>query len=283
MSRVVVTGYASLDHVVALAGLPVCGATVRMRRLPGAWPRLGGSPAYVATALAAAGVAGVAPLTWVGADAPGDAYRAALAARGLSCAGIATVAGATPVAILAYAPDGDCVCLYDPGLPEPAALTPAQADLLAAADWVCVTAGPAAVTETVLDRMPDAARLAWAVKADPRAVPPALAARLAARADLICHSRAEAGFAAAGPLRSGAMLVETHGAEGATLTCDGQTVVLPAEPLTVRDPTGAGDTLVGGIIASLIAVPDDKPGAVRAGIAAATAMLRDRKSEEKPS
>jgi ribokinase len=288
VTRVVVTGYAGLDHVVALAGTPMAGATVRMRRLPGAWPRPGGSPFYVAAALAAGGIAEVAPLTWVGSDAAGEEYQAALAACGLCCDGIATLSGATPVTIMAYAPDGGCFCLYDAGSPEPEALTPVQADLLATAGWVCVTVGPPAITDAVLDRLPAEASLAWAVKADPRSFSPAQAARLAARADLICHSRAETGFVAAavagaGRRRPGAIRVETRGPEGAMLTWDGECRILPTDPLPVRDPTGAGDTLVGGVIASLIANPDDKPGAVRAGIAAARAMLRTRESQQEPA
>jgi ribokinase len=289
MTRVLITGYASLDHVVLLADDPVAGTTTRMRRATGAWPRPGGSPAYVAAALAAGGVAEAMPVSWVGDDAAGEAYRAALAARGLRCEGIATIGGApTPVAILAYAPNGACFCLYDPGLPEPGGLTPLQLDLLASTDWVCLTVGPPSVTDLVLDRLPPATRLAWAVKHDPRAISSAQAARLAGRADLICYSRAEAGFVAsalaeAGARRQGAVLVETDGAEGARIAWGGQSLAVPATPISVRDPTGAGDTLVGGLIAALIANPHDKPAALRAGMAAAAAMLRARQRSEEPT
>lgn len=282
MTRVVVTGYASLDHVVELAGGPLAGTTTRMRRTAGGWPRPGGSPAYVATALAACGVADAVPVTWIGDDAAGAAYRDALGARGLRCDGIAVVAGGpTPVAILAYAPDGGCICLYDPGLPEPNELTTAQSALVAAADWVCITVGPPAVTGWLLDVLPPATRIAWTVKDDPHAFPRPLATRLVERADLICFSRAEAGFVgaaldAAGTRRRGRTLVETLGAAGARATTDGSSFVEPAPAVQVRDPTGAGDTLVGGLIAGLLADPTDIRGALHTGITAAADMLRTR-------
>ncbi len=285
MTRVVVTGYASLDHVVSLDGVVRPGATTRMRRMAAGWARPGGSPAYVATALTQGG-AKADIVSWVGADDAGRTYQAALAARGLSCTGIAVLPGVTPVAILAYAPDGGCICLYDPGLPEPPTLAPSQAALLHGAAWVCITVGPPGVTDALLDALPAQARLAWAVKDDAHAVDRARAARLAARADLICHSAAEAGFVAAalaqaGDLRPDAIRVETRGAAGAAMLWRGRSLALPAPPLAVRDPTGAGDTLVGGIIAGLIRAPEDTPAALAAGIEAACSLLRGRLAEDR--
>ena len=57
MTKIAITGYASLDHVAILNGAPEAGRTTTILRRPGdAWPRLGGSPAYVAAALVASGV-----------------------------------------------------------------------------------------------------------------------------------------------------------------------------------------------------------------------------------
>ena len=71
-----------------------------------------------------------------------------------------------------------------------------QRVLLGEAEAICVTVGPTKATwETLRLARPDAA-LVWAVKADPRAVPPDLAAALAARADVVIFSRGEAEFAA---------------------------------------------------------------------------------------
>ncbi|MGQ3031694.1 MAG: carbohydrate kinase family protein, partial [Ferrovibrionaceae bacterium] len=148
MTRVAVTGYASLDHVVLLDGAVRPGMTTTILDRPrDAWPRLGGSPAFVAAALVQGGIGTVTPVSWVGDDEAGQDYLRRLAAAGMSGDGIAIVPGArTPVAILAYDPDGGCACLYHPGLPKDLSLTPAQRDAVAAADWVSLTIGPRAIT-----------------------------------------------------------------------------------------------------------------------------------------
>jgi len=281
MTTVAVIGYASLDHVLRLEGVPRPDATVIAAAAGGAWPRLGGSPSYIATALRRAGVAGAAPVTWVADDAAGARFVAALAAACVPVAGVArTLPGATPVCVLAYAPDGACFCLYAPGASRTAALDDGQRGLLDAAFWVCVTAGPASATREVLTRLRPAQRLAWAVKADGDAFPPPLRAALAARADLIVFSRGEAPFVAealaAAPARPGRRLVETRGAAGVALTADGRTEMIGTEMLAAPDPTGAGDTFLGGMLAALIAQPGDAAAAVRAGQRAARDLLLAR-------
>ncbi len=55
-------------------------------------------------------------MSWVGSDAAGERYLEQLATSGIPVRGVAVVPGArTPIAILAYDPDGGCSCLYDPG------------------------------------------------------------------------------------------------------------------------------------------------------------------------
>ena len=166
MTRFAVAGYASLDYCVRLDRAPRADATATIVGRPAEWPRLGGSPAYVASALVAGGLDAVAAVSWVGDDAEGRGYREALAARGVDVAGIASHPGRTPVCILAYQPDGGCHCFYDPSLAAPLALDPGQARLVAAADWVCLTVGPAEATAQALAAARPEARLVWAVKAD---------------------------------------------------------------------------------------------------------------------
>jgi ribokinase len=277
VTRVVITGYASFDHVMRLDGVPAPGATTRILHRPAeAWPRIGGSPAYVAAALVAGGVPDAVPLSWVGADAEGETYRATLDARGIRSDGVARVAGArTPMALLGYTPDGGCVCLYHASLPEPLAITPHQDMLLRGAAWVCVTVGPPAVTDRVLALAPP--HLAWAVKHDAKALTRAQAQALAGRADLLCFSQAEAAFVAGlGARRPDCIVVETRGAAGAVVRWHHEETALPAIPLACDDPTGAGDTVVGGMLAALIGAPNDPAGALRAGMAAAADLLRRR-------
>jgi ribokinase len=283
MTRVAVTGYASLDHVVLLDGAVRPGLTTTILDRPrDAWPRLGGSPAFVAAALVQCGIGTVVPISWVGDDDAGQDYLRRIAASGMSGDGIAIVRGArTPVAILAYDPDGGCACLYHPGLPKDLMLTAAQHQAVAAADWVCLTIGPRAITDAVLALIGDRTRLAWVVKNDPRALTPEQAARLAGRADAIFASAAEAeflaaAFAAAPGRRDGQILVETHGRRGAAVTCRGRMTFVPAEAVSVADPTGAGDTFAGGAIAALIGGETEPAAIAAAGNLAARRMLLAR-------
>ena len=117
MSRIAITGYASLDHVAILDGVPAPGVTTTIIERPAdAWPRLGGSPAYVASALVAAGLEDVVPISWVGPDEAGAEYCRRLQQQRVRCDGIETLPGTqTPVTILGYEPAGGCICLYDPG------------------------------------------------------------------------------------------------------------------------------------------------------------------------
>ena len=191
-----------------------------------------------------------------------------------------TLPGRTPVCILAYAPEGACFCLYDPGASRAVGLAEFQRVLVDAADWVCVTAGPAAATRAVLAHLRPSQRLAWAVKADADAFAPDLRAALAARADLLVSSRGERPFVAdalaAAPARPGRILVETRGAAGAQVTADGRTALIEAATVAAPDPTGAGDSFIGGMLAALIARRGDAAAAVRAGQRAARDMLAAR-------
>ncbi len=282
MSGIAVIGYASLDHVAMLDGAPKAGRTTTIVDRPdGAWPRLGGSPAFVAGALVANGVANAFPVSWIGADAGGGIYRAQLAARGIPDAGVEAISGSrTPIAIMAYLPDGGCACLYDPGLSDAPGLTLSQTTLIGAADWLCVTIGPAAATEAALAAMSPRARLCWVVKHDPRAMPPHLAARMAARSDLIFCSQAERPFvdaALAGKTpRAGQTLVETRGGAGATLSRDGREWFAAASALALSDPTGAGDSFAGGALAAIAKGETGPVAILEAGHAAAHAVLAAR-------
>jgi ribokinase len=287
MKSGVVTGYASLDHVIVLDGEVRPGRTTTIvDRSVRSWPRLGGGPAYVALAVHAATPGAAVPLTFVGEDALGDGYRRELEAKGLSAAGTVSVRGArTPIAVLAYDQAGDCACLYDPGLPSGVDLDQGQRHLLAAADWICVTIGPPAVTDSVLGLIRDDQKLAWVVKNDPKAITPQQSAALYRRADLVFCNAAERLMldeAQAGDVRPrpGRIVIETQGRRGAIFHRGGESRLVPAEPVEVTDPTGAGDTFAGGVIAAILKGETDLEAIGRAGHAAARALLLERQAEE---
>jgi ribokinase len=200
--------------------------------------------------------------------------------------GVAIRPGRTPICILAYQPGGGCHCFYHPALAEPLTLDARQLRLVAEARWVCLTVGPAEATAQALEATRPDARLVWAVKADPRSVPAELAAAIAARADIVAASRSEAAFAAAAiaaakPSERHRLIVETRGAEGVALVQEGRLSVFPVEPVSAEDTTGAGDTFLGGFLATLIAGIERPQEAVAAGARAAREMLVARGLETK--
>ncbi|MDH6234038.1 ribokinase [Mesorhizobium soli] len=290
MTTIAITGYASLDHVAILDGTPQSGRTTTILQRPqDGWPRLGGGPAFVAMALTAAGIERAVPVSWIGDDLAGQTYRDQLAARNVLDEGLEAIAGArTPVSVLAYEPDGGCICLYDPGMPAGLTLSPAQRELVAKANWVCLTIGPSAVNDAVLEAIGETTRLAWVVKHDPRAMSATQAARFAARADLICFSHAESAFVEAAlaetdTARPGRILIETRGRQGATITRDGRSVEVSAEPISVTDPTGAGDSFAGGVLAALAKGETNPEAIVRSGHATARRLLLGRQISENES
>lgn len=281
-ARVAVIGYASLDHMAFLDRPARPGQTATMLgRRAESWPRLGGSPAYVAATLVRAGVS-AAPITWVGDDRDGRAYAQKLAAGGMSPSGVATVANSrTPMAILTYDPSGGCICLFDPGVPDAETLTAEQLAVLAGADWLCITIGPEGATRAALAALRPDQRLIWVVKDDPRATPPDLARAIAARADVICHSAAETDFvAAAGAARprAGQIIIRTAAEAGATITTAGTTHQVATEPLRITDPTGAGDSFAGGVLAAIAGGETDPETIVKAGHTAARQVLAARQA-----
>ena len=76
-----------------------------------------------------------------------------------------------------------------------------------------------------------------------------------------------AAVAAAGPSRKSRLILETRGAEGVALTRDGRVEVFPVDPVAAEDATGAGDTFLGGFLASLIGGNEALEEAVAAGAA----------------
>ena len=173
-------------------------------------------------------------------------------------------------------------------MPKTLALTSVQENLIAAADWVCVTIGPPAAAEAVLETIGDQAKLAWIVKHDPRAMSLDLATRIAERADLIFCSKAEASFlqdalAAASRDKPGLIIIETHGGSGALIKSGQGERFVAAVAMSVSDPTGAGDTFAGGVLAAIAKGETDPTAIVEAGHRAARMLLDGRRTTEKES
>ena len=277
MTHLVVTGYASLDHVLVLAGDIAKDRTTRVtRRDPAAWPRAGGCPTYVAQAAVRAGQR-AAPVVWIGDDAPGRVLVAQYASAGLDGAGVATLKGGrSPISVLAYQPDGAVSCLYDPGFAGQERLSEAQAALIAGASHLCLTVGPGHLVDAILGSAPASARLYWAVKNDTQSFDDTARARLSQRADVIFCNHAEQELILGGT----AVRVVTHGAAGAEVIGRTGSIRAPVpRRITASDATGAGDSFAGGYIAAEMTGITDPAAALQAGMAAAAQLLMERQDQ----
>jgi len=280
MKLAAISGYAGSDYLVRLPSALQGPQTATIETLGGsAWPRPGGAALYVARHLSAAGHH-AAPLIAVGDDTNGRSYLDAVDAYGIDATGMRVVKDArTPWCMLLYHDDGDYTCLIDRGTVKQQALNDAQRTLIRAADYVCIAAGDAEVSTRVLDELPQTTPLAWIAKRDSDCFPTALGRRLAQRADIIfCNSseRPQVDSARFEAHRAHQIVIETRGASGVAIECDGDIQRVDVEPMQVRDATGAGDTLAGGVIASLLAGECSIEAAVREGVRAARRLLQGR-------
>lgn len=294
MTSIVVSGYASLDHAMAVDRAPLPDRTAVVRqRLSRPWPGQGGCGPTVARGVAAAGCAAEL-VSWFGDDALGVAYVDDLRAAGVGVTGVDVRAGGrTACSWLLYDPDGGTTCIYDPGDHRPDALTSSQRRLVGAADWVVLTVGPRDVNRQIVD-LAGHARLVLAVKADPDAFPADLVRTCLGRAAVVAFSRGERAFLeeAAGQrglaaYAPGRLLIETLGVDGVRVVTDGHERMLRVDPVATTDTTGAGDTLLANALAALTDHADwpPDPGAASAavanGIDAARAFLLQRVRQQR--
>ena len=190
--KIVVTGYASLDYVVRLDAAPAPDETAtvisRPRRMAAA-RRIAG----LCRERARRGGRRRRPVTWIGDD---ETARSTSRAEALERRAKASARpGGRRSAPRLSNPTAAASAFTIP-VSQRSTSPPRQRKLIAAADCLCITVGPPEATRAVLALARSDVRLVWAVKADPRAIPPDLAATLAARAEIVVHSRGEAPFVA---------------------------------------------------------------------------------------
>ncbi len=272
MTRLCVTGYASLDYVLELAAPVMPDQTAHAAKLSDGWPRAGGCPTYISMAAAKFGQK-TTPVMWVGDDPLATQLLDRLTDQGISTDGVARVAGAvSPTAVLLYQPDGSCACIYDPGLAGQEALTPAQEMAILSASHVCISVGPPHLIAAIMALRAPEARLYWAVKNDPACFTPDVCAQLCQDTDVIFCSAAERKMIG----RTNAVVVQTMGAKGVRIE-DGHTITtLPVSALEVHDATGAGDSFAGGYIAAEMSGVVTPNEAAQVGIDTANRLLTTR-------
>lgn len=253
--RYATIGYASVDMKYLTAPFAGENRTTLVRR-PMTDPEPG-AVWYFSRALARRGCT-VGAVTWVGSDAFGQRFIDQNAAADIDTRGISVGGHRSPLCHMFYSETGTCVTYFDPGALDQRLLDHQRA-VIQEADVVLVGIGPAEATADALDQTRPDAALMWVVKADPGSMPPALARRLAARADVICRNVSEEPF-----------LIDTCGLRLPELTGAGTLLVTTCGPSAVRvetgevrltvaapervdaiDATGAGDTFAGGLLARL--------------------------------
>ena len=256
MQRIFVVGEALVDVVPPAAGRPG-------RTLPG------GSPANVAVGLARLGIPATLA-TGLGADEHGRLIGAHLAEAGVTVRNCATGGGPTSVATVEFdtagEPGYDFALSWEIG---PVAV-PADAVALHTGSLAAALSPGRLEVEAVMAR---AAAAGIAVSYDPNIRPALLTDRASERtrverqvahADLVRASAADLAWLYPGidPVaiadgwlaRSPALVVVTRGELGCLAVTAAGTVTVPARPVRVVDPVGAGDAFTAALLAGLHAV-----------------------------
>jgi ribokinase len=250
-SLVTVVGSMNIDTVVAVEVHPQPGETVLGRDRA---DRPGGKGANQAAAAAATG-ASTTLIAMIGADAPGRAYRAALAERGIDVNGVTeSTTSPSGAAFIAVNPAGENSIIVMSG--SNLDLDPQHVrDALSSDAQVVITQleSPPEAVEAALRRARELGVVSI-LNASP-VIPEA--AELAALADIVIvneHEAAQLGLTDA---------CVTLGARGATW--EGETVAPPK--VQVVDTTGAGDVFA-GTLAGQLALSADHSTALRAAVEA---------------
>lgn len=283
-TAIALIGYATLDFIAHSDGPVLIEGTSAIKVADHGWPRIGGAPVYAGQALAQAGHE-VALVCNIGDDPSGADLIGQMRQRGLSTAAIVQgQSHRTPVCVLIHRPDGRYCCFLDRGDDAASSLSPGQQATLRDAAWVVITAGRSDLAEQALALMAPGQKLAWIVKADATSFPPALCDRLRQRAAIIFHNRHESAFLgqASGTAPKDQLLFETDGEHGVHIHQHGRTVTIPTAMLQTLDATGAGDTFAGAALSLLIEDMQGVEAAARAGLAAATRLLEQRRAAARP-
>lgn len=277
MTRLAVSGFASLDYPLSIGGFAVGDATTLVtHRDMAAWPRIGGCPTFVAAAALQSGIS-VAPVTWVGSDDSGRFFRERLFELGCDISGVHAVdADRSPASVLVYQQDGSCICLYDPVFAGREPLSAAQRDTIASADHLAMTVGPAHLIEAILEARKPGAGLSWVLKNDAKAYPEEARARLAVHASLIFCNSAERKLVP-DAVAPETVIVVTQGAGEIIIEAGPARKSLKVEKVDVGDTTGAGDTFAGGYLAALLTGDNDPLSCAESGVRAVRALLLARK------
>ena len=280
--RLFVVGSANEDLVVTVASLPQPGQTVLAHGLA---MTPGGKGANQAVAAARAG-ADVVFVGSVGQDAAGERTIAALRNEGIDVSHLSVDSSApTGVALVTVADDGENHIAVVAGANDRlsgAQVTAALAELGMQSDDVCLISFEIG-DEAIAAAATYAARVGAAVLVNPSPartlVPDVLNAKpiLLPNASEAAHLSGLSGTPAAWWLHdlTGAPVVMTVGAQGATVIDRGEEYSIAPPVVEVVDTTGAGDTFA-GVLAAQIAQGHELRSAVEHAVVAAAISVTSR-------
>lgn len=277
---IVVLGSVNMDLTFQLPRLPDVGETVLTPTFSEA---VGGKGANQAIAAARDG-ARTQFYGAVGSDGFGVTAKSVLAAAGVETTGVATVPGATGLAMILVDPEGRnkiavasgantavCAASIDPALLDPASTLVLQMEIPVAETEIAISAAHAAGARIILNLAPalpiaeDALRRVSVLVVNEHEATTLAAALSVSASEPETQARALS-------RRLGNTVIVTLGAEGAAAAKGGdgdQSLVhVPALAVNVVDTTGAGDCFVGvlaGALAGGLALPDAMRRAAVAG------------------
>lgn len=263
-----VAGDAAITFAWRVSAPPRPGRTSKLLGLVDPEGRLGGCAPGVALVLAELGHR-VALVSWLGDDSYGRTYLTTLQSSGVDVGGVEVVAGqASPRALMLYDAGGSATCLHHPSGSGSLRLSAAGRERLTASRWLVLTAGPAAMSEALLEARLPGTRVAWDVKGDRSHYPIPLRRRIVEAAHLLCFNRDELTFVTEAFGRSvggsaeeqleyirgftHAALILTDGAAGCRVNWSEGSEAIPAQRVEVEDPTGVGDAFFAAFLSATI-------------------------------
>src|SRR5256885_13639695 len=144
-------GYAAITFACQVSTPPSPGRTSKLLGAVEPEGRFGGCAPGVALALAELGHR-VALVSWLGDDDYGRAYLTYLQSGGVHTAGVEIAAGQSSArALMLYDGNGSATLLHHPSGSGSLRLPDAGRERLQRARWLVLTAGPAAMTQQLLD------------------------------------------------------------------------------------------------------------------------------------
>jgi tagatose kinase len=287
----VVAGDAAITFAWQVSVPPSAGRTSKLLGPVEPEGRFGGCAPGVALALAELGQR-VALVSWLGDDGYGLAYLDRLRAGGVDVSGVEVAVGQYSArALMLYDGNGSATCLHHPSGSDSLRLPDAGRNRLDHTRWLVLTAGPAGMSQELLDARRPTTMVAWNVKGDPSHYPIPLRRRIIEEAQLLCFNRDELAFLtealdmpdsasvedALSALRraTGATLVMTDGRAGCRVIRPEGDTVIRATPIEVEDPTGVGDAFFAAFLSATIH-GQPPPQAARAATAYASTYLTRR-------